>query len=234
VIRDLARLAAVAAVGLLLVTAYAVARIWQQADVDESRRAGAIVVLGAAQYDGRPSQVFRARLDHATRLYLDGIAPYLVVTGGKQPGDRTTEADVARQYAISVGVPRDRILVEDGSRSTLQSIRAVRTILRAHRIDDAVFVSDPTHMLRVLKMADDAGIRSYGSPTRTSPLEGDRSSRWAATLHELAGLAFYLLAGGAPENDVAGKDFGAGPLGASVNQPYTSKNPTREPGPGPW
>jgi uncharacterized SAM-binding protein YcdF (DUF218 family) len=205
-VRDVARLALVAGLGVALVTVYAIARIWQQGDLDEARPAGAIVVLGAAQYDGRPSQVFRARLDHATELYRDGYAPYLVVTGGERPGDRTTEAAVAREYAMRLGVPADRILVEDRGRSTLESIVSVAHILRDHDIHDAVFVSDPTHMLRVLRMAEDESIEAYGSPTRTSPIEHDPASRWGATVHELGALALYFLAGESPENELAEAD----------------------------
>jgi uncharacterized SAM-binding protein YcdF (DUF218 family) len=206
VIRDLLRLGLVACLGVAIVTVYAIARIWQQGDVDEARGAGAIVVLGAAQYDGRPSQVFLARLEHASALYNRGLATYFVVTGGKRPGDRTTEAAVARAYAIQAGIPEARILIEDKGRSTLESMRAVAGILQAHSIADAVFVSDPTHMLRVLRIAGDEGIQAFGSPTRTSPLEGDAASRWGATVHELGALAIYLLAGAAPENDLAGAD----------------------------
>jgi len=205
VLRDLTRLVLIGAAGAALVTAYTVVRIWQQGDVDEARPAGAIVVLGAAQYDGRPSQVFRARLDHATSLYQDGLAPYFVVTGGKRPGDRTTEAAVARRFALDAGVPDDHILVEDEARNTLESIQGVARLLRAHGIRDALFVSDPTHMLRVLRMAHDQGIQAYGSPTRTSPLDRDPASRWGATLHELGALGVYLLTGGAVDGDSIGE-----------------------------
>lgn len=199
-LRDLVRLLLLGCVGVALVTAYAIARIWQQGDVDEARSTGAIVVLGAAQYDGRPSQVFRARLEHATALYRQGLAPYFVVTGGKQPGDRTTEAAVARAFALQQGIPPDRILIEDEGRTTLESLRAVAAILRAHDIPDALFVSDPTHMLRVLRMASDLGIRAYGSATRTSPVDTDPASRWGATVHELGALAVYLVTGSSPED----------------------------------
>jgi uncharacterized SAM-binding protein YcdF (DUF218 family) len=206
VVRDLVRLGLLGIVGGGLLTAYAIARIWQQGEVDEARRAGAIVVLGAAQYDGRPSQVFSARLDHATALYAQGLAPYFVVTGGNRPGDRTTEAAVARAYAISKGIPADRILVEDEARTTLESMRGVSRLLRRHGIDDAVFVSDPTHMLRVLRMAADEGISAYGSPTRTSPIEDSTSSKLGATFHELGALAAYLVTGGSLDPDVVGDD----------------------------
>lgn len=178
-----------------LAVAYATYRIWSQGERDELRLVGAIVVLGAAQHDGQPSPVFRARLDHAIRLWLDGWAPYLVATGGKQAGDRVTEAEVAREYARQAGVPADAILVEDGGRTTLESIRAVAAMLRARGIMDAVFVSDPTHMLRVLRIARDVGIVAWGSPTRTSPTEHDLGRRLEATVHEIGALALYLARG---------------------------------------
>ena len=183
--------------GLVALTGYATYRVWAQGQRDEQRPADAIVVMGAAQYDGRPSPVFEARLEHAVELYRAGVAPRLIVTGGKQEGDRTTEAASARAYAIGHGVPRDAILVEDRSRTTLESIRGVRGLLRDHGLADAVFVSDRPHMLRVLRMAADEGITAYGSPTTTSPIEGDTAKGLDAVLHELGALAQYFLVGGA-------------------------------------
>jgi uncharacterized SAM-binding protein YcdF (DUF218 family) len=151
------------------------------------------VVLGAAQFDGRPSAVFTARIEHAVQLYLAGIADRLVVTGGRAPGDRTTEAAVARTYALARGVPPEAILAEDEGRSTLESLTAVALILRANGIADAVFVSDRTHMLRVLRIARDLGIDAYGSPTPTSPSDRNANRRIRATVHELGALALYVL-----------------------------------------
>ena len=201
VIRDLLVLGGAAVAGTAILVGYAAFRIDQQGQRDDQRPAGAIVVLGAAQYDGRPSAVFAARLDHAVQLYLSGVAPYLVVTGGKLEGDRTTEAAVARAYALERGVPPDHILMEDRGRSTLESLQAVASILRQHGIPDAVFVSDRTHMLRVLRMAHDQGIVGYGSPTTTSPSDSSPSSRFAATLHELGALGLYFLSGDEPPGD---------------------------------
>lgn len=192
---DLTRLAAVALVGAVAVAAYATFRIWDQGEHDERRAADAIVVLGAAEYDGRPSPVFRARLDHAVSLYRAGLAPVLVVTGGKAAGDRTTEAAVAREFAIAEGVPSGSILVEDRGRTTLESLRTVGQMLRDRGARDVVFVSDRTHMLRVLRMARDQGLTSFGSPTTTSPTDADVISRADATLHELGALALYFLTG---------------------------------------
>ncbi|HEY6012947.1 MAG TPA: YdcF family protein, partial [Candidatus Limnocylindrales bacterium] len=153
-------------------------------------------VMGAAQYDGRPSPVFAARLDHGVALFLAGDAPRLVLTGGKAAGDRTTEAAVGRAFAIEHGVPPEAIIVEDRSRTTLESVRAVAALLEADGASSALFVSDRPHMLRVLRMAADAGITAWGSPTRTSPIENDLGGRLDATVHELGALAYYFLVGG--------------------------------------
>lgn len=197
-VRTLIRAFLVGGLIVVVIAGYAAYRIWEQGTRDEQRRADAIVVMGAAQYDGRPSPVFRARLDHAVELFHAGIAPRLIVTGGKAEGDRTTEAASARAYAISRDVPADAILSEDGSRTTLQSIRAVKAIMDQSDLRTAVFVSDPSHMLRVMRMAGDAGITAYGSPTRTSPLERDVVRRADAIIHELGALTVYLVSGESP------------------------------------
>ena len=186
-----------------LVTAFlafgwATFRIWETGNRDDRQTADAIVVLGAAQYDGRPSPVFRARLDHAVDLYEAGIAPYLVVTGGKAAGDRTTEGAAARAFAITRGVPAAAILVEDRSRTTLESLHAVAGLLRERQLASAIFVSDRTHMLRVLRIARDEGITAHGSPTATSPTDASFLSRADATIHELGALALYFVSGQTP------------------------------------
>ena len=196
--RVFVRVALVGIVVVIAVAGYAAYRVWDQAGRDERRDADAIVVMGAAQYDGRPSPLFAARLDHAIDLYHQGVAPRLIVTGGKREGDRTTEAATARDYAVRHDVPEEAILVEDASRTTLQSIRGVEVLMHDSGLRTAVFVSDPTHMLRVLRMAADVGIDAYGSPTRTSPLERDPAGRIDATLHELGALGVYFLTGESP------------------------------------
>ena len=190
--------------GVLVAAAggFAALRIWQQGALDEGRPADAIVVLGAAQYDGRPSPVFQARLEHAISLYRAGVAPNLVVTGGKRPGDRTTEAAVARRYAIDHGVPAEAIFGEDEARNTLDSLRAVGRAMHDRGLSSAVFVSDPTHMLRVLRIASDLGLEAYSSPTRTSPVQVDAVRAARATIHELGALAVYLVTGGGTTTDV--------------------------------
>lgn len=200
-INDILILVAAASVSAGALAAYATFRIWQEGGRDEGRPAGAIVVLGAAQFDGRPSPVFAARLDHAIDLYLADMAPVLVVTGGKAEGDRTTEAAAARDYALAHGVPARAIAMEDAGRTTLESLQGVARLLHGRGIRDAVFVSDPTHMLRVLRMASDLGIESYGSPTPTSRVESDPVQKLDATVHELGALAYYLFFRGSSSED---------------------------------
>jgi len=184
----------VAGIGVA-VAAVATYRIWSQGYTDEARPAGAIVVLGAAQYDGTPSPVFRARIDHAVRLWKDGAAPWFVVTGGGAEGDRTTEAAAAREYAESQGVPADAIIGEDSGRTTLESMLRLRDLFRERDVASAIFVSDRGHMLRVLRMADDLGIESYGSPAEDSPSDATLERRARATIHELGALGYYLFVG---------------------------------------
>ncbi len=197
-IGELGRLVAFGGLGTVLALAYTTSRILDQAGRDDRRPADAVVVMGAAQYDGVPSPLYRARLDHAIELVRDGVAPHLVVTGGKATGDRTTEADAGRSYAMAHGISPDVILVERESRTTLQSIRGVAGVMHDAGLTSAVLVSDPTHMLRVLRMASDAGITAWGSPTRTSPLERDTVARADAVVHELGALGIYFLSGDSP------------------------------------
>ncbi len=138
--RHLVRLLLAGLVAAFVAFGWATFRIWETGNRDDRRDVDAIVVLGAAQYDGRPSPVFRARLDHAVDLYESGVARYLVVTGGKAQGDRTTEGAAARAFALSRGVPATAILLEDRSRTTLESLRGVATLLRDHDLGSAVFV----------------------------------------------------------------------------------------------
>ena len=135
---------------------------------DNARRADAIVVLGAAQYDGRPSPVLKSRIDHALKLFDRKLAPRLIVTGGTGEGDTTSEAAVARIYALRRGVPDSAILLESSGRTTEESIRAVAAILEKRDLNSAVLVSDPAHMFRLWVLAHRFGVTPYTSPTQTS------------------------------------------------------------------
>ncbi len=168
-------------------------RILDTGGHDDHRPADAIVVLGAAQYDGRPSAILKARLDHAIELFEQGAAPWFVLTGGKAAGDRTTEAATARAYAIGRGVPAGAILFEDRGRTTRESLQGVAAVLAEHDLASAIFVSDRTHMLRVLRIATDLAIDGRGSPTTSSPTDATLPNRVEATVRELGALALYFV-----------------------------------------
>ena len=148
------------------------AQVWWAARADDTRRSDAIVVLGAAQYNGRPSPVFKARLDHAATLYHDRVAPTIVVTGGKQTGDRFTEATSGANYLHARGVPDAAILRETTSHSSWESLSAAARVLRQRGEKQVVLVSDPFHALRIRAIANDLGLDAVTSPTRTSPISG--------------------------------------------------------------
>jgi uncharacterized SAM-binding protein YcdF (DUF218 family) len=162
---------------------------------DEAREADAIVVLGAAQYDGRPSPVLRARLDHAVQLYDDGVAPRLIFTGGVGRGDTVSEAEVSRRYAMRAGVPDSAILLERAGLSSVESMAAVADLMREGGYDSAVLVSDPFHMLRLRLLASRHGFRAYSSPTRTSPISSDPALEWRHVLRESLVLPASLFSG---------------------------------------
>jgi uncharacterized SAM-binding protein YcdF (DUF218 family) len=181
--------------GLFLVACWAlsIASIHLWGRRNEARKSDAIVVLGAAHYDGRPSPVLKARLDHAVRLYERGVAPVLIMTGGTAPGDTVSEAMVSRRYAIRQGVPAAAILTERGGMTTLESMRAVSRLMRGRNMNTAVLVSDPFHMLRLKLLARRVGFRGYTSPTRTSPISRNREEERKHLVRESFSLPFALL-----------------------------------------
>ena len=140
------------------------------AQVDDQHRADAIVVLGAAQYNGRPSPVLRARLDHALALYREGLAPVIVVTGGVGRGDKESEATVARRYLILRQVPDSAVVEQPAGRSTQASMTAVAQWLAGRGWHTVLLVSDPFHMFRLRLEARRTGLEAYTSPTDTSPI----------------------------------------------------------------
>lgn len=154
------------AVVVLVLTAAAVVR---HGGSDDARQADAIVVLGAAQFDGRPQEYLVARLQHAQELYDSGTAPRIVTLGGKQPGDRFTEGQAGRQWLIDHGVPADDVVAVGEGNDTLESIQAAADRFDRAGWTSAVVVTDPWHELRSTTMLSDAGVRAYGSPTTTGP-----------------------------------------------------------------
>jgi uncharacterized SAM-binding protein YcdF (DUF218 family) len=191
IVRRILAVLVVAAFALWIVSATAVL-IWSSRD--EARPAQAIVVLGAAQYAGKPSPVLRARLDHALDLWNRHLASLLILTGGTGSGDTTSEAAVGRNYARKHGVPDSAILVENEGRTTSESMRAVAGMLEVRGLQTALLVSDPFHMLRLRILARRFGFTPYTSPTQTSPISPNREERWKYIFSESlkAPLAFFF------------------------------------------
>ena len=164
-------------------------QVWWTSRHDGARPAQAVVVLGAAQFDGRPSAVLRARLDHAADLYRRKIAPVIVVTGGKAAGDRFTEAAAGANYLHTKGVPDAAILREATGRTSWQSLAASARFLREKGIHDVVLVSDPFHAARIAGIASELGLSAVTSPTRTSPIKGMSEFRHMVTEAAQVGVA---------------------------------------------
>lgn len=167
IIRRVLELALLAAAIIYTVALVTVLVVSQQ---DERRPADAIVVLGAAQYNGRPSPVLRARLNHALQLYHEGLAPRIVVTGGFGRGDTTSEAMVARHYLVNRKVPARSVVAQPQGRSTQASMTAVADWLESEHLKRVILVSDPFHMFRLRLEARRTGLEAYTSPTDTSPI----------------------------------------------------------------
>jgi uncharacterized SAM-binding protein YcdF (DUF218 family) len=181
-----------AAIGLTyyVVTLY---QVWSTGRRDEARPVDAIVVLGAAQYDGRPSPQLAARLDHVIALWPRGVAPIVVVTGGKQPEDRFTEAEASARYLVDHGVPEDALVFENAGRSTYESLEGVADELHARGLRTVLLVTDPFHALRSRLTAEELGLDAYVSPTETSVVTG--GSSFTRHLQEAAGIAVGRIMG---------------------------------------
>jgi uncharacterized SAM-binding protein YcdF (DUF218 family) len=161
---------------------------------DDARKADAIVVMGAAQYQGKPSPVLRARLDHALALFQRGLAPRLLLTGGIGEGDTASEAAVSRVYMMNHGVPDTAILLENEGRTSAQSLRSAVDLLHARGFSTAVVVSDPFHMLRLEILGRRFGIDPYTSPALPTPGGQRLLRRWGNLLAESikAPLALFV------------------------------------------
>lgn len=175
----------------VLVTAYlgvTFVQVWMAAGRHDGGPVDAVVVLGAAQYDGVPSPVFQARLDHAAELYRDGAAPTVVVTGGGQPEDRFTEGTVGYRYLRDQGIPdEDLVVIVDGS-NTWESLAAARRPLAEAGLESVLLVSDPYHNLRLLGTADDLGLDAHVDAT-------DSGSSFGRLLRETGAVAVGRIIG---------------------------------------
>ena len=152
---------------------------------DDARPADAIIMLGAAAYDAKPSPVFEERIRHGIDLYRRGLAPKLIFTGGYGGvGARFSESQVARRYALRQGVPDKAILIESLSRNTHDNLRQASLLMQQHQLHDVIVVSDPLHMARALRISKELGIRAVGSPTPTSRFR-TFATRWRFLLQEV-------------------------------------------------
>ena len=174
-----------------------VAQVWWVGRSDQARAVDAIVVLGVAQYDGRPSPQLQARLDHALALWQEGLSPLVITTGGNQPGDRFTEAETSANYLMEgsadVAVPTESIVQENTGSTTRESLIEVSKIMQAQGLHSVLIVTDPYHSLRSRLIAQDLDLVAYFSPTRTSPLRG--ASAVSRHVREALGVAVAHLIG---------------------------------------
>lgn len=174
---------------------YYLANVWlvfRTGNTDQARPVDAIVVLGAAQYDGRPSPQLASRLDHVVELWDDGVAPLVVTTGGNRPGDRFTEAQASAAYLEERGVPTDAI-VQVGGDNSYDSLVATRDELHSRGLSSVLLVSDPYHALRIRLVSQELGLAAYVSPTRSSPVRGN-DVFWHE-LKEAAGISLARVIG---------------------------------------
>lgn len=166
--------------------------VWRTGEGDQARTVDAIIVMGAAQYDGRPSPQLAARLDHVVELWDRGLAPVVVTTGSNRPGDRFTEAEASARYLEERGVPADAIR-QVGGATSYDSLRLARDLLRADGLHRVLLVSDPYHSYRIRLVAEDLGLTAYVSPTRTSPVQG-KALLWRE-MKEAGGVSLGRLIG---------------------------------------
>ncbi|HEX5000160.1 MAG TPA: YdcF family protein [Terriglobia bacterium] len=186
-------LALAATLGLAGYGWYVYRQVRDTAERDEARAADAIVVMGAAQYNGRPSPVLKARLDHALALYQEGYADWILTTGGYGLDPDVSEAHVSTLYLIKAGVDESHILTQQGSDRTTETVRAAATLMRERNWMTALVVSDGFHLFRVKKVFEDEGVTAYTSPAPASLIETDPSQRFWFSLREVLLYGVYKL-----------------------------------------
>lgn len=194
-LRLLLRGAAALLVVVVLVAGFFAVRIWQVARLDARDKVDAIVVLGASQFDGRPSPIFAARLDHAKALYDAGVSPVVVTVGGNREGDRFTEAAAGARYLRTQGVPEDAVTEVGEGSDTLTSLRAVALLAGERSWERVVLVTDPWHSYRARAMARDAGLSARTSPTRSGPVVQGRGRELRYIGRETMAYLYYRVFG---------------------------------------
>ncbi|HEX8497502.1 MAG TPA: YdcF family protein [Actinomycetales bacterium] len=181
VVRVLTRLVLLLLAAAVVLVAVTAARVWQAGRTDDAQRADVLVVLGAAQHDGRPQELLAARLDHAVELYRRDLAPVVMTVGGKRPGDRFTEADAGRTYLLEHDVPEADVVTVGVGSDTHESLRAAARLMDERGWTSAVVVTDPWHELRSTAMLADQGVTVHGSPVTTGPsVTGGGEARYVA------------------------------------------------------
>ena len=188
--RIVRRLVTAVVLSLVLVVLAAAVQVWWVARGDDRPRSDAIIVLGASQFDGRPSTIFRARLQHARALYEKGVAPRVVTVGGAADGDRFTEAEAGSRFLEERGVKT--VAIGEG-RNTLQSLKALDREFDRRGWRTAVIVTDPWHSLRSRRMARDLGIDAVTSPTRAGPAVRDRATQARYIARETGAYLYYRV-----------------------------------------
>jgi uncharacterized SAM-binding protein YcdF (DUF218 family) len=167
--------------------------IRRQATDDEARPAAAIVVFGAAEYNGRPSPVYKARLDHTFYLEEHGLAPLVITTGGSGGDPHFTEGGVGRDYLIQQGIAARKIVDETRSETTFQTVKAVAQMLKTRGKSTCVVVSDGFHLYRIRRLFSSFGITAYTSPAPGSPIEAEPFARALYSLRELLIINLWHL-----------------------------------------
>jgi uncharacterized SAM-binding protein YcdF (DUF218 family) len=195
VLRLALKAAAALVVLVLLVLVVTAGRVWWFARQDDRRVSDTIVVLGAAQFDGRPSSVFTARLVHARDLWKDHVAPRIITVGGKRSGDRFTEASAGKIWLTQHGVPADRVVAVGSGSDTLSSVAAVESQMKSEGWSTAVVVTDPWHALRTRAMATDRGMDAVMSPTRQVPAVRQRGTQLRYIARETVAYLYYKVFG---------------------------------------
>lgn len=174
--------------GYLVLTSFRIAR---QSATEEAQPADVIIVMGAAEYSGRPSPTLRARLDHALQLWKQHYAPLIMTTGGPGGDPIFTEADVGRSYLMDRGVPAPRIITESEGESTMYSISAAAEIMRRMGLNSCILVSDGYHVFRAKRMLQSRGIQVYGSPRENARASGKHE--WLLYFRQAVGYALWKV-----------------------------------------
>lgn len=185
----------IAAFVFILAWCYLIGKIHSYSKIDDARHADAIVVLGASQWDGRPSPVFQARLDHAWDLYSNKLSDKIILTGGIGEGENLSEAKAGKSYLLEKGVKENNLFMEERGRTSKESLDEVGRILKDQDLDAVILVSDGFHMMRLKKMAHDLGIKASASPVKDSPIERNGLVRLKYYVRESGVYVLYLIFG---------------------------------------